>query len=91
MRPVVEEWRHADVGRSRPTAGFRFIVVIDPRDTSRLFARNLDDLALTSEGRFDQARLSNVLRSAHDHVRQHAAAPSEPGWFRRKLIRWWNS
>lgn len=68
-----------------------FIVVIDPRDTSRLFARNLDDLALTSEGRFDQARLSNVLRSAHDHVRQHAAAPSEPGWFRRKLIRWWNS
>lgn len=65
-----------------------FIAVIDPRDPSRVFARNLDDCETPAGGDIDAKRVSQILAEAHAHVRQGVAAPGEPGWLRRKLRRW---
>ena len=67
-----------------------FIAVIDPANRDRVVARNIDDLALTGQGRFDPVRLRDVLHRAHVFVRTGSSPPAvEPGWIMRKLTRWW--
>lgn len=68
-----------------------FVAVIDPTSADRVAARNLDDIAIGSRGEFDVERLRDVLNQAAAHVRSGASAPAEPGWLRRKLLRWWYS
>lgn len=66
-----------------------FLAVIDPADTTRVFARNLDDVA-TRSGDFDIARVRTVLAESHAVVRGGAATSGEPGWLLRKWRRLWN-
>lgn len=65
-----------------------FLAVVDPTRPERTFARNLDDLE-TRDG-IDPARFRAVLAEAYAAVRAGAPSSAEPGWLRRKLIRWWN-
>ncbi len=81
----------ARVLEAAPTVKLRsvpFIAVIDPHDMTRAFARNLDDCETTAGGTIDGERMRQILVDADAHVRQGLAAPSEPGWLRRKLKRW---
>lgn len=66
-----------------------FVVVIDPSNETRVFARNLDDVA-TRSGDFDLPRLRAVLDEGVALVRTGAPAAVEPGWLRRKWLRLWN-
>lgn len=66
-----------------------FMAVIEPT-TGRVFARNLDDTG-TQDGRHDMPRMRAVLTEAHAFVKGTAAAPDEPGWVKRKLLRWWQT
>lgn len=66
-----------------------FIAVVDPADPARVFVRNIDDLALPGSGGHDSGRLRAILREAVAHVRTGSPVAAEPGWLRRKLIRWW--
>lgn len=66
-----------------------FIAVVDPARMQRIWARNIDDIEGRGGG-FDLARLRELLDEAHVYVRGGGAAPSEPGWLKRKWLRWWN-
>lgn len=68
-----------------------FVAVVDPDSRERVFARNIDDLAIGPAGAFDPVRLRAILQQAHAHVRTGAPATTEPGWLRRKFLRWWHS
>jgi thiol-disulfide isomerase/thioredoxin len=68
--------------------GVPFMAVLDPADLAHGFARNLDDAEDTTSGGFDSGRLADILAQAERHIRTGAAAPTEPGWLRRKLRRW---
>lgn len=67
-----------------------FVAVVDPRTAARVGARNIDDLALTGRGAFDAPRLAATLRQLHDYVRGEAPEAAEPGWLKRKWLRWWH-
>jgi hypothetical protein len=67
-----------------------FIFVIDPNDSSRVWARNLDDLAIPDHGEHDMGKVRAVLVEAHDVLRKGKPAAAEPGWLERKLRRWRN-
>jgi thiol-disulfide isomerase/thioredoxin len=66
-----------------------FLAVVDPNDRSKTVVRNLDDFELERLGRHDPASIRAFLVQAHAHMRQGAAAPSEPGWFAKKFSRGW--
>lgn len=66
-----------------------FLAVIDPKQPAKVFARNLDDLA-KADSTHDMSRFRSVLADAHAFTRGTGAPPSEPGWLRRKWLRWWN-
>lgn len=65
-----------------------FIAVVEPGRMERTFARNVDDLA-TKDGSYDFARLRRILAEARDFVRGEGAGPVEPGWLKRKWLRFW--
>ncbi len=64
-----------------------FLAVIDPAKADRAWARNVDD-ANQAEGKVEAARVRSLLREAHAYLMTGGPAPSEPGWFRRKLQTW---
>ncbi len=66
-----------------------FLAVIDPQDRSKTVARGLDDFEQPDAGRHDPSLIRAFLVEAHDHMRNGAAAPSEPGWLRKKVSRAW--
>lgn len=66
-----------------------FLAVIDPADATRVFARNLDDVA-TRSGDFDIDRVRTVIADSHAVVRGGMPAAGEPGWLVRKWRRFWN-
>lgn len=66
-----------------------FIAVVDPRDDTRVLARNLDDVANRS-GDFNVARARDLLVEAHATVRGRKPAAAEPGWLHRQWLRLWN-
>ena len=79
---VLEQARGAKL-RSVP-----FMAVIDPNDATKVFARNLDGLQLAENGGFDPQALRHLLRAGVRQLRTGEAAPTEPGWIKRKLMRW---
>ena len=86
-----EDVLHRVLAASAPGTSVRsvpFIAVVDPNNAARSFTRNLDDAEVASGGAFDLQRIGAILTQADAHMRQGAEAPSEPGWFRRKLRRW---
>jgi thiol-disulfide isomerase/thioredoxin len=66
-----------------------FLAVVDPNDPARTVARNLDDYELERAGQHDPSSIRIFLTEAHDHLRRGMAAPSEPGWLRKKISRAW--
>lgn len=66
-----------------------FVAVIDPARHDRAWARNIDDLEGRGGG-FDLTRLRGLLIEADTYVRGGGAVTVEPGWLRRKWLRWWN-
>ena len=83
--------REALIGRELASRRWSFpaIVLIDPNDPRRLVARNVDDFARQSDGRYDAVRLGAMLVAAKAHIETGSAAPSEPGPIMRRLQRWW--
>jgi thiol-disulfide isomerase/thioredoxin len=65
-----------------------FLAVIDPKDASRVFARNMDDVAL-KDHTYDLAKVRGVLAEAHAVLRLGGERQSEPGWIARKWRQWW--
>lgn len=65
-----------------------FVAVIDPKQPDKAFARNIDDIA-KADGTHDMARVRSLLGDASAFVRGSGALPSEPGWLKRKWLRWW--
>lgn len=65
-----------------------FLAVVDPADTARVYARNLDDV-MKKDGGFDFGQVRGILVEAHDHVRRAQPASAEPGWLMRKWKRFW--
>jgi len=83
----------AAITRDQPESILRaypMLAVVDPVAGGKVVVRNLDDLQLISDGRFDEQRFFKVLRDMHDYVRNDAAKPEEPNWVMRKLIRLWH-
>ena len=66
-----------------------FLAVIDPQDRSKTVARGLDDFEQPGTGRHAPSLIRAYLADAHDYMRKDAAAPSEPGWLRKKFSRAW--
>ncbi len=66
-----------------------FLAVIDPNDATKTVVRNLDDFEQAGAGTHDAALVRAFLAEAHDHIRQGATAPTEPGWLRKKFTRMW--
>jgi thiol-disulfide isomerase/thioredoxin len=66
-----------------------FLAVIDPNDRGKTLGRSLDDFELANAGRHDSASIRAFLSDAHAYMRAGAAAPSEPGWLRKKFSRVW--
>lgn len=62
-----------------------FIAVVDPV-TGRTAARNLDDLEGTGGWNIDA--VATVVAAADEETRGGAKAPGEPGWLKRKWLRW---
>lgn len=67
-----------------------FIAVIDPSDTAKTVARNLDDFELGSSGIHDVAQIQAVLAAAHGYARNGGPAPTEPGWIAKRFARLWS-
>lgn len=67
-----------------------FLAVIDPNDRAKTQTRNLDDFEQAAGGRHEAAFIRQFLVEAHAHIRGNAAAPSEPGWLRKKFDRVWS-
>lgn len=65
-----------------------FVAVVDPVNPSRVFARNIDDVA-RKDGTHDLVRVRQVFIDAHAVVTGQGTAQSEPGWLKRKWLRWW--
>lgn len=81
----------AHVLKSAPDVKIRaipFVAVIDPQDTRKVYARNIDD-AGRKDGTHDLVRVRDVLAEAKAVTAGKAAQPSEPGWLKRKWLRWW--
>lgn len=64
-----------------------FLAVIDPVKPDRAWARNMDDV-YQADGKIEAQRLRALLGDAHAYLKSDGPAPSEPGWFRRKLTKW---
>ena len=64
-----------------------FLAVIDPVKPDRAWARNMDDV-YQADGKIEAQRLRTLLGDAHAYLKSDGPAPSEPGWFRRKLTKW---
>jgi hypothetical protein len=63
-----------------------FIAVIDPV-SGKTSSRNLDDLE-NSNG-WNAAAIATVVFAADEESRGGPRAPSEPGWLKRKWMRWY--
>jgi thiol-disulfide isomerase/thioredoxin len=66
-----------------------FLAVIDPDDRTKTVARGLDDFENPGAGAHAPSLIRGYLAQAHAHLRNGAAAPTEPGWLRRKVTRLW--
>ena len=81
----------AHVLKSAPGVKVRaipFLAVIDPKDPARVFARNMDDVAM-KDGSHDLPRVRQLFTEAHAFVTGKGSPPDEPGWLKRKWLRWW--
>ena len=64
-----------------------FLAVIDPVKPDRAWARNMDDV-YQADGKIEAQRMRALLGDAHAYLTSGGPAPNEPGWFRRKLTKW---
>ncbi|MEL6871517.1 MAG: hypothetical protein AAFO62_01720 [Pseudomonadota bacterium] len=93
---IVAEGQHIldQIMAGKPTATLRaypLIAVLDPRDRKRIAIRNIDDLQVMRDKRFDPDRLATALSEMAAFVRGKGPEPREPSRIWRKLLRWWNS
>jgi thiol-disulfide isomerase/thioredoxin len=78
----------AAVLAERPDVKLRaipFIAAIDPV-TGRTSTRNLDDLESSSG--WNASAIATVVSAADEESRGGPKAPGEPGWLKRKWLRW---
>ena len=66
-----------------------FLAVLDPGDRKKTVARSLDDFEQPNSGKHDPSQIRTFLVETHAYMRSGAAAPSEPGWLRKKIRRAW--
>ena len=66
-----------------------FLAVIDPEDRSKTIGRSLDDFEQPGTGQHAPSLIRGFLGDAYNYMRNNAAAPSEPGWVRKKFNRAW--
>ncbi len=66
-----------------------FLAVIDPDDRAKTIGRSLDDFEQPGSGNHAPSMIRGYLGEAHGYMRSGAAAPSEPGWIRKKFNRAW--
>jgi hypothetical protein len=64
-----------------------FLMVVDPTDQRRVYARNLDDAQKQGEVAMRPERIRGLLAEAHAYLRHGVAPKGEPGWLARKLDR----
>jgi thiol-disulfide isomerase/thioredoxin len=76
-----------DAPQTKPRA-VPFIAIVDPDNRTGTFARHLEDVEQGSGGGFDFDKVREILTAAEAHIRTGTTAPAEPGWFSRKLRRW---
>ncbi len=79
---------------NKPGAKMRaypLIAILDPRQPKRVAIRNIDDLQVMREKRFDPDRLATALDDMAKFVRGQGPEPTEPSRLWRKFLQWWNS
>ncbi len=67
-----------------------FLAVVDPASPERVVARNLDDLAIPGRNTFEMSRFRGMTLEAANYVRGLGPTPAEPGWLKRKWLRFWS-